>query len=94
MLDPTYLLPAICGALASGSVHDVVMAMEGGGLAYAVMAAAAKHEPLRRLGYQVPPVSRTPASQTPNPKPQPQTQKGARRKADLGADTIRDDAGG
>jgi hypothetical protein len=28
LLDPTYLLPAIAGALSSGAVHDVVMGME------------------------------------------------------------------
>jgi len=53
LLDPTYVLPVICGALSSGSLHDVVTAMEGGALAYGVMAAAAKDEALRRLGYQV-----------------------------------------
>ena len=53
LLDPTYLLPAIAGALSSGAVHDVVMGMEGGGLAYAVIATASKSQDVRRLGYQV-----------------------------------------
>ena len=53
LLDPTYFLPVICGALSSGSVHDVIMAMEGGALGYGVMAAACKDQALRRLGYQV-----------------------------------------
>ena len=53
LIDPTYLLPAIAGALSSGAVHDVVMGMEGGALAYAVMATASKSQDVRRLGYQV-----------------------------------------
>ena len=53
LMDPTYLLPAICGALASGSAQDLIMAIEGGALGYGVMAAASKDEGMRRLGYQV-----------------------------------------
>ncbi|EKX47056.1 hypothetical protein GUITHDRAFT_106970 [Guillardia theta CCMP2712] len=51
-LDPTYILPVLLVALSSGP-HDVQMAIEGGGLAYAVMATAAEEERVRRMGYAV-----------------------------------------